>query len=758
MLKPAHYTAFFSMVLLFSVIAISTLELEKTAAGAEADGKLLYTKATYENGAANFEIYSTAIPNDYDGGIINAPRFTHNDFAENSPVWSPDGSKIIFSSGKDSEDDEKFRQSLYIMDAKDETSIMRLTAGSKISDDFPAWSPDGTEIAFSRTTMLSQERITIKIAILDIDTGTITELTGSGLYDSRPSWSPDGKKIAFTASEITWPGSHLYVMNANGKNATRISPDATDEMYTYYSPSWSYNGQQIAFITTGGIAVSSPDGEDFRLLNGTSTTNGIAWMPDGKKIFFSQYNRYGTDTYDLYSINPDGTELAALVVTEDASESAPVFFTPTNSGVVVDDEALKSISESAEETAAEIARSPVKFVDPTPGKMGIRSVVYVSQNEPEDKIWLINTDGTGKRKLLDDGYYDYHPDWSPDGDKIAFTSRREPGSPLASHIYTIRPDGTEIQSITSDPAYSDEEPAWSPDGSRIAFTRSLANGNGTAYAKICVINADGTELKIIPGSGGVDRHPSWSPDGHKIAFFGSGLDPGAGYEIYVTSVDGPEVVQLTFPSEGSFDGNLSPAWAPTGDKIAFISREGLAVMNAADGTDQKIIRKSEWLYDPFWSPDGLYLLVVGPTGNHATESGIGDFGFIIMNPDGTGARTFLNDGNSNIKQDADISPISMGMLAGNDLETVPDSGLQHEDDPNDTEESPAPPADNVTPDEVDHLTICGEAICASELPKFGQVFEPSTTVSIVAGIEVNHELTVKILHPSSKVIFSKTIM
>ena len=172
--------------------------------------------------------------------------------------------------------------------------------------------------------------------------------------------------------------------------------------------------------------------------------------------------------------------------------------------------------------------------------------------------------------------------------RIAFTK-------LAGGIGTMNPDGSDVQSLTSD----GRAPAWSADGSKIAF-ESNSDGDNEIY----VMNADGTGRTQLTSNSSDDSAPTWSPDGSRIAF--STTRDGIG-RIYVMNPDGSDPVSLTSRVGDGHD-NL-PSWSPNGAKIAFTSTRGagfsqIYVMNA-DGTDQTALTtSSDGEYDPRWSPDG----------------------------------------------------------------------------------------------------------------------------------------------------------
>jgi Tol biopolymer transport system component len=222
---------------------------------------------------------------------------------------------------------------------------------------------------------------------------------------------------------------------------------------------------------------------------------------------------------------------------------------------------------------------------------GSDRLVYVREQDDDDaEIYVMNPDGSGKRALTHDDFYDDAPDFSPDGRKIAFRSRRDAGS----DIYVMNADGSGAVALTSNPAY-DGEPAWSPDGQWIAFV-SGRDGN----AQIYVMRADGSDQHRLVRDTGIDISPAWSPDGTRIAFEGGDEDS----YVDVATVDGSARMRLTFTGE---DG--TPAWSSDGARIAFTSWRGsspdLYLMNA-DGSDQRLLIGDEGAADrdAAWSSNG----------------------------------------------------------------------------------------------------------------------------------------------------------
>jgi hypothetical protein len=216
------------------------------------------------------------------------------------------------------------------------------------------------------------------------------------------------------------------------------------------------------------------------------------------------------------------------------------------------------------------------------GKIAFSRVVYDPDTDTSSpvQIYTVNPDGTATTNISNSSSNDYVPEWSPDGQVIAFQSDRD-GS---NGIYTMNANGTNPVRLTGNPA-TDADHAWSPDGTKIAFVTSR-DGNNEIYT----MNANGTSQTRLTSNSVEDLHPEWSPDGSKIAFSRSGA-------IYVMNADGS--------AQTSLGPGGDPDWLPSGGRIAF-AYGGIWTMNS-DGTDRVRLTTEEipfFIDDPTWSPDG----------------------------------------------------------------------------------------------------------------------------------------------------------
>ncbi|MFZ1217725.1 MAG: hypothetical protein WAO00_00460 [Chthoniobacterales bacterium] len=178
--------------------------------------------------------------------------------------WSPDGSKIAFSSDRSGD------YEVYVMNA-DGSNPIRLT-NNPAEDDQPRWSPDGTKIAF--VSDRDNDPGHLEIYVIDADGSHPTRLTNTMGTDTDPNWSPDGGKIVFKSFRDG--NSEVYVMNADGSNQVNLTnrPNGSDS-----NPAWSPDGTKIAFHRTlGGLGgnaevfVMNADGS-----NQTNITNDPAF-------------------------------------------------------------------------------------------------------------------------------------------------------------------------------------------------------------------------------------------------------------------------------------------------------------------------------------------------------------------------------------------------------------------------------------------------------------------------------------------------
>lgn len=236
-------------------------------------------------------------------------------------------------------------------------------------------------------------------------------------------------------------------------------------------------------------------------------------------------------------------------------------------------------------------------------------IAFSFKKEKEDfwQLYTMNTDGSGITKVSVNTNKNYSsPDWSPDGKKIAFVSESDEEEAKEEHprrdVFIMNSDGTNEIRITNDPTTSSDDhissydPDWSADGNSFVFISYKGRLGGTDYPNIFIINLDGTERNQLTNFKSGTVHPKWSPDG-KYIVFQSQKDGEKEWEIYIMNSDGTNVVQLT--KNDTWD--QRPRFTPDGTKISWDTCcFNLSIMNLDGSNVFKIYSEFGWNYD--WKP------------------------------------------------------------------------------------------------------------------------------------------------------------
>jgi Tol biopolymer transport system component len=367
-------------------------------------------------------------------------------------------------------------------------------------------------------------------------------------------FSADGSKIAYLSNETG--EYHIYTVNADGTGKVKLELEGGLWGEPYLSP----DGKKVAFVNyyeffqKGNIFLADADGRNLtkvtaygddavEIPDGTGRSagvlyKGLTFSPDGRKLLYLS-DEFGS--WDIFAVNVDGTGKTRLTDFAEYDESGPAF--PAG---------------------------------------GDKILFTVSDGEEKSEVWIMNADGSGKKKVP-----------VPGNAELTATSR----------------DGKKIMLQ-----------AWSrcegPDG--ITWGTYVADSDGSSPAKI----ANDPECGI-----------SFSPDGKKVVY-------ESATSVYTSNADGSGEKNLT----PAFDYAGSPAFFAAGAKIAFVGRYdnypyplNIYTMDA-DGSNQTLFKATEGMH--------IRSFAVSPTGDRfffQVYSGPYKRDYFVVNADGSGLKRLTGE-------------------------------------------------------------------------------------------------------------------
>ena len=436
------------------------------------------------------------------------------------PSFSPDGSQIAFTWAGPNQDN----QDIYVQ-LIGSGSPLRLTT-DPLNDYNPVWSPDGRWIAFFRgqppapTGLRSRELRLIpplggperKLADIQGQDFPGLSLSGAAAY---LAWSADSSSLLVTDSPGEGQPDALFVVSLETGEKRRLT-NPQPPVLADTSPAVSSDGRSLVFLRRTswgsgelhllplGSGVTAA-GEPRRLTPAELRADYPVWMPDGNEIIFSAKG-------GLWRLAVPGEN------------------TPMRMPYVGDDGVMPAISRSQSGEPPRLA--------------------YV-RSFADTNFWRIETSAPGAPSssapvmAIGSTKAEYHLRFSPDGRRVAFSSRRSG----EAEIWVSDPDGPNATQLTSMGAQETMCPNWSPDGQLIAFS-----SNSEGEFDIYVVPAAGGKPRRLTSHAAIDICPTFSRDGKWIYF--SSMRSGD-YRVWKMPAAGGDAVQVT-PNQGGGGAIESP--------------------------------------------------------------------------------------------------------------------------------------------------------------------------------------------------------
>ena len=499
---------------------------------------------------------------------LNFTQLTDQPGQELYPSLSPDG-KVLTYAGSQSGDWDIYWQRV------EGRNPRNLTDDSPADDTQPAFSPDGELIAFR------SERDKGGIFIMGATGESARRLTDFGYF---PAWSPDGRELAVSTEMFFDPNvrtlrqSALWVVNVSTGERRRLTDEKAGDAA---QPQWSPSGARVAYWGThkGGQrdiwTIPARGGAPVQVTDDAAFDWNPVWSPDGRYIYFASDRRgqmnlwrvpvdeqTGRVTGEPAPLTTASTYAQHVTFSRDGRRAAFVnLVSSTNIYTTPFNPYKEALTGPAVAVTRGFRHAAAPDLSPDGGWF-----VYSSQGERQEDIYLCRRDGAeAPRKLTDDAYKDRNPRWSPDGTRISFYSDRSG----KYEAWVISPDGGGLRQMTFEGG-SVAYPFWSPDGARLAY-----NLNSESCAVIEAATPWGKQAPRHLGRPADQRLGifwgfSWSPDGRRLAGWTGQQGERPGIVIYNFGTG-------DFERVAEFGSN--PVWLKDNRRLLFSHYERLYLVN-----------------------------------------------------------------------------------------------------------------------------------------------------------------------------------
>jgi Tol biopolymer transport system component len=361
--SPQKSTHKILIVSLFSVLILVALlmgcsslpamfpaqSITPTAHAPQVSNGLIVFGARLNNGYGSTDIYTM----NSDGS--DAQRLTVNPGDDYHPIWTPDGKQIIYIS-----DETSACLDIMNFDGSDKHCIPFEFEGRSleqyIDTDSFVWSPDGTKIAFSDGNPIGST-----IFVMDSNGSDLHRMSPDNLTSFHPFWSMNSQELIF--SNASYAGGHIHIANADGSNYRWLN----DEKLPGISRPYWLRNNRIVFQAQDGIYIMDTDGGNIRRLLNQKSKREMLWglSPDESKLLISIWkdDQYGIQAYL----------------------------------VIVDADDLSIIYQFENDASEDISWSPDS-----------EQILYWA-----GEYHIVNIDGTGNRELITSFFSIGQLDWQP---------------------------------------------------------------------------------------------------------------------------------------------------------------------------------------------------------------------------------------------------------------------------------------------------------------------------------------------------------
>jgi eukaryotic-like serine/threonine-protein kinase len=474
---------------------------------------------------------------------------------------------------------------------------------------WPTFSPDGNQVAFAWTGEAgSQDSLNFDIYVRLIGAGTPLRLSTDPQEDFAPQWSPDGRFIAFMR-RVGRTAVTVFTVPALGGSERRLAQLQTRLIFDSPITSLAWTRDAKHLFLTGAtddgpnsiMRLSLDTGELKPLVPHTGPGEGYAWVtlsPDGRTLAAVRVapDPRQVQLFDVsaaHELGPGRTlttlegDISSMTWSADSREL--IFRRAANVPL--------PLSRVRADGSAPPVAMPWTGADAvTPAVSGNGRLAF-ARNYRDTNIWRLRLadarDAASLQQLASSSFREVHPEYSPDGRRIAFHSNR--GGSI--QVWIADGDGSRATQLTTmDPFATTGSPRWSPDGQQIIFD-SNAGGVYQVYA----ISPDGGAPHPLTSGTANSFGASYSRDGRQIYF---SSDRTGRLEVWRMPASGGEPTQVTSA------GGSNPLLSPDGSWMYFIKENGTGGLwrLPVSGGDETRVLSQVFRWNYALTPEGIYFM------------------------------------------------------------------------------------------------------------------------------------------------------
>ncbi len=450
---------------------------------------------------------------------------------------------------------------------------------------FPTFSPDGARVAFAWE---GESRDNWDIYVKLIGENSRVPLTTDPAEDTAPTWSPDGRRVAFLRRDRTaGTASVMFVPSVGGNPRVVVrrsffGAGTTPVLNQAARPlSWHPDSEHLLALLPESDStqpelqvVNVETGSTRKLFAGENEgrDNDPAVSPDGRLLAFRRGTTYADGIYvveltDTIEAAGEPRKVSGVLpgfAPAWSHDSQELVFA---AGVT---EGARLWRVAARGGEARVVQHPSMGAFPAISPAGGRAAFALITRNVD--IWQAQLPGmTDQKPLIESTLFDVTPQYSPDGERIAFSSARSG----YREIWVCDQDGSGAIQLTQLESRISSMPQWSPDGSRIVFQSYVGD-----QLDIFTMPSGGGKAEQLTEHPGMDFQPSWSRDGEWIYF---SSDRSGQPSIWKTPATGGDSVQVT-----SEPGRYAVE-SPDGQTLYFVGPEALQAVPVRGGAAESLV-------------------------------------------------------------------------------------------------------------------------------------------------------------------------